>query len=232
MPALDWVEIPGGDFIYQEGKKRNLPTFHMARYPVTNVQYQTFIKAGGYRDESWWENLVRPETQVPRWPQGNRPRTNVNWYEAVAFSRWLSAQLGYEVRLPTEEEWERAARGRVGRQYPWGDRYESGSANIDEKAAYSGQCYLKQTIAVGVYPHGASAEGVLDLVGHVWEWCLNKYEQPERIVADGTEANRVLRGASWHSDSSLARGSTRDRCPPGGRSVNFGFRLVSSAPIA
>ncbi|MEF8722048.1 MAG: SUMF1/EgtB/PvdO family nonheme iron enzyme [Candidatus Accumulibacter delftensis] len=118
LPALDWVEIPGGEFIYQKGEKRQLPTFYMARYPVTNVQYQAFIDADGYGDDRWWDDLLRPEPAESRWPQANRPRTNVNWYEAVAFSRWLSAQLGHEVRLPTEEERERAARGREGHDYP------------------------------------------------------------------------------------------------------------------
>jgi formylglycine-generating enzyme required for sulfatase activity len=119
LPDIDWVEIPGGDYIYQEGTSRSLPTFYMARHPVTNVCYQAFIDAGGYDDECWWQGIERPKPQESRWPQATRPCTSVNWYEAVAFSRWLSEQLGYSVRLPTEEEWERAARGRDGRAFPW-----------------------------------------------------------------------------------------------------------------
>jgi len=122
------------------------------RYPVTNVQSQTFVDAGGYRDERWWSDVVRPDPEPSRWPQANRPRTNVDWYEAVAFTRWLSAQLGYEIRLPTEEEWERAAHGSDGREYPWGGGYESGRANVDETARYGGK--------------------------KVGEWCLNPYDRP------------------------------------------------------
>ena len=154
LPDIDWVDIPGGEFIYQQGELRSLPTFRMARHPITNRQYQTFIDAGGYRDERWWTDLERPAPEAARWPQANRPRTNVNWYEAVAFCRSLSAQLGDELRLPSEEEWERAARGRDGREYPWGNAYESGRANIDEtwRSNRVGEWNLWQTTAVGVVP--------------------------------------------------------------------------------
>ena len=204
----------------------------MARYPVTNAQYKTFIDAGGYSDEQWWQGLVRPEPQASRWPQDNRPKTDVNWYEAMAFSRWLSAQLGYDVRLPAEEEWERAARGRDGREYPWGERYESGYANVNEETFKAGEWHLAQTTAVGVYPQGASSEGVLDLSGNVCEWCLAKFAHPEQIVADLSRNERVLRGGSWDHNAVQARGIPRDRNRPGDRWDSIGFRFVSSAPIA
>ena len=219
LPALDWVEIPGGTYLYQQGETRSLPTFHMARYPITNVQYQAFIDAGGYDDQRWWADLKQPRPEASRWPQPNRPRTNVDWYEATAFSRWLSAQLGYEVRLPSEEEWERAARGRDGRTYPWGERYESGYANVDEKTVKAGEWYLEQTTAVGVYPQGASSEGVLDLGGNVWEFC---------------ESLRT-RGGSWSSSPDgvrVTRHYDYGGYGPDYRVNAFGFRLVSSAPIA
>ncbi|KFB69575.1 SUMF1/EgtB/PvdO family nonheme iron enzyme [Candidatus Accumulibacter vicinus] len=237
LPEIDWVDIPGGEFVYQAGKKRTLPTFRIARYPVTNVQYQTFVDAGGYRAERWWRDLRRPQPEPSHWPQGNRPRTDVDWYEAVAFTRWLSAQLRYEVRLPTEEEWERAARGHDGRQYPWGAEYESGRANIDETDRFGfgekvGEWFLEQTTAVGVYPHGASAEGVLDLSGNVWEWCLNQYDEPKRIQPDMSGQARLLRGGSWLSLTAAARASRRLRDDPAPRNHLVGFRLVSSAHIA
>ncbi len=231
LPDIDWVEIPGGDFVYQDRGRRSLRTFHMARYPVTNVQYQTFIDAGGYRDERWWTDLVRPEPQESNWPQGNRPRTNVDWYEAVAFGRWLSAQLGYEVRLPTEEEWERAARGREGREYPWGAGYRTGYANVDEKNSDAGDWYLQQTAAVGIYPHAASVEGVLDLLGNVWEWCLDKEERSGQVEPDTSGDSRVLRGGSWFINPASARCSLRRGYAPDLRFYGRGFRLVSSAPI-
>jgi len=232
LPDIYWVGIPGGDFVYQKGERGSLPAFFVARYPVTNVQYQTFIDADGYRDERWWTDLVRPEPEESRWSQANRPRTNVNWYEAVAFSRWLSAQFGHEVRLPTEDEWERAARGYDGREYPWGDGYRTGYANIDEKATQAGEWYLEQTTAVGVYPHAASLGGILDLAGNVWEWCLNKWERPEQFEADTSDDARMLCGGCWSRDAAYARGAQRFALPPGYRSLINGFRLVSSGPIA
>lgn len=232
VPDIDWVEIPRGEFVYQEGERRELPTFFMARYPVTNVQYQTFIDAGGYGDERWWQDLVRPEPQASRWPQDNRPRTNVDWYEAVAFSHWLSAQLGYEIRLPTEEQWERAARGRDGRDYPWGEHYETGYANINEKRTEADEWSLEQTTAVGVYQHGASSEGALDLSGNVWEWCLNKYDRPSETAADTSGHTRVVRGGSWYYFPDFARAAQRFGLVPVYRNDYYGFRLVSSAPIA
>ncbi|MER2518655.1 MAG: SUMF1/EgtB/PvdO family nonheme iron enzyme [Candidatus Accumulibacter phosphatis] len=235
LPALDWVDIPGGEFIYQNGEKRRLPTFRMARYPITNVQYQAFIDAGGYNGKgasAWWRDLKQAKAEQSSWSQANRPRSDVNWYEAVAFSRWLSAQLGYEVRLPSEEEWERATRGRDGREYPWGKDYRTGYSNINEKELKAGEWSLQQTTAVGVYPHAASAEGVLDLAGNVWEWCLDKYDRPGQIEADTSGERRVARGGAWDCDPGDARGSRRDGDGPVYRDSSWGFRLISSAPIA
>ncbi len=233
LPEIDWVEIPGGVFLYQEGERPSLASFRMARYPVTNAQYQAFIDAGGYRDDRWWKELGRLNPEACQWPQANRPRTNVGWYEAVAFCRWLSPQLGYEVRLPNEQEWERAARGTEGREYPWGNEYASGRANIDEISTIQrvGEWYLEQTTAVGVYPHGASSEGVLDLSGSVWEWCLNKYDRPDQTRIDTSGDTRVLRGGSWRNHADLARGSLRMWYNPDYRSYTRGFRLVSSAAV-
>lgn len=234
IPDIAWVEIPGGPFLYQHGEARELPTFWIARHPITNLQYQTFIDDGGYREERWWRDLKRPEPQESRWQQPNRPRTNVDWFEAVAFSRWLCARLGLkegELRLPSEEEWEKAARGPKGLAYPWGENYRSGFANVDEKAL-AGPWHLEQTTAVGLYPHGRSPNGVEDLAGTVWEWCLNKYDKPEDVIVDSGEDRRVLRGGSWLNDPNSARADDRGRYPPGDRLFNLGFRLVSVVHIA
>ncbi|KFB72202.1 MAG: Serine/threonine-protein kinase pkn1 [Candidatus Accumulibacter phosphatis] len=251
VPEIDWVEIPGGEFLYQKGEKRSLPTFYMARYPLTNAQFQAFIDAGAYGDVSqgfvekiksllqakagqrgdWWRDLRRPEPQPSRWQQSNRPRTNVDWYEALAFTRWLSQQLGYEVRLPTEEEWERAARGRDGREYPWGNSYESGRANINETWDKTGEWTLGQTTAVGIYPHGASPEGVLDLAGNVWEWCLNNSDHSGKSPSNTSDVPGVLRGGSWDLYADYARAVQRIGFLPDNRRDGWGFRLVSSAPM-
>lgn len=234
IPDIEWVEIPGGPFLYGENKKtRELPTFFIARYPITNVQYQAFIDAGGYRDDRWWQDLTHPvrEPEQPRWSAPNRPRTNVSWFEAVAFCRWLSMQRGYEVRLPTEWEWEKAAQGTDGREYPWGDGYRSGLANIDETWGGVGPHNLKQTSAVGLYRQGASPCGVLDLAGNVWEWCLNEYGTPKNVQFTGRAA-RVVRGGSWYHDPASARSAARDfSYAPDYRYDRFGFRVLCSVPI-
>jgi formylglycine-generating enzyme required for sulfatase activity len=148
----------------------------------------------------------------------------------MAFCGWLSHQLGYEVRLPAEKEWEQAARGREGREYPWGKEYQPGYANINETYGDVGPHNLGRTSPVGMYPQGATPEGVMDLAGNVWEWCLNEYEKPKRTERSGTEA-RVVRGGSWFNFHDFARASYRYFDHPVNRIVGLGFRVVCSAPI-
>ncbi|MGB0713827.1 MAG: formylglycine-generating enzyme family protein, partial [Gammaproteobacteria bacterium] len=231
-PDIAWVEIPGGPFLYQ-GETRELPTFWLARYPVTNAQYQCFIDDGGYDEDRWWADLEKPEPTTPSWSAKNRPRTDVDWYEAMAFCRWFNARLGLAadtVRLPTEIEWERAAAGREGADYPWGKGFRSGFANLDENENKDGPWHLEQATAVGVYPHGASAEGALDLAGQVWEWCLNKHEDIDATRADGSSDSRALRGGSWFYYPDFARASFRYWDYPDYRNYHWGFRLLSSSP--
>ena len=233
LPDIDWVEIPGGEFLYGEEKEsRKIEPFFIAKYPITNEQYEAFINDAGYRDDRWWEDLseVIIKQVKPAWDQSNRPREFVSWYEAIAFCRWSSHQLGYTVQLPTEEQWERAARGIDGREYPWGDKYLSGYANINEKREKVGAHYLEQTSAVGLYPSGGTPEGVLDLAGNVWEWCLNEYNRPENTALEG-DAPRVLRGGSWYYYPGLVRASIRSWSVPDFRLNDIGFRVVCSSPI-
>ncbi len=251
LPDIDCVEILGGPFIYQDGYTMELPTYYISRYPVTNDQFQAFIDAGGYGEsdgvfksvggffnqaatqkEGWWAKLNKPKPKKSTWSQGNRPRTDIDWYEAVAFTRWLTAQLGYEVRLPTEQEWEKAARGTQGLIYPWGQDYRLGYANINETRNKAGEWYLSQTTAVGIYPQGMSPYEVMDLTGNVWEWCLNKYDHPEIIKPDKSDDSRVLRGCSWIYDTDSARADSRFRSSPDFRRDDWGFRVLSSVPIA
>jgi len=232
-PAIDWVAIPAGDFLYGDTQERR-PTeaFRISRFPITNAQYQAFIAADGYREKRWWEGLEkRIESPAdPGWKQPNRPRESVSWYEAMTYCAWLSDTLKLEVRLPTEWEWERAARGTDGREYPWGDGYRAGYANIDEKNSDAGPTYLRQTTAVGVYPQGASPEGVLDLSGNVWEWCLNESKDPKRIQPGGT-GSRVVRGGSWSDDQLDARAADRSGFDPHYRDVDFGLRVLCVSHI-
>ncbi|MFZ4701926.1 MAG: SUMF1/EgtB/PvdO family nonheme iron enzyme [Candidatus Methylumidiphilus sp.] len=232
LPDIDWVEIPAGAFIYGEKSSTQTVTlerFFISRYPITHCQYQTFIDAGGYSDGRWWLDLIKPEPQKPTWTQANRPRETVDWYEAVAFTRWLSGQLGYDITLPTEQQWEKAARGSNGREYPWGKGFTSGYANIDDEAA--GDENLQQTSAVGLFPQSASPYQVMDMAGNVWEWCLNKLDRPDQTAPDQSGDARVLRGGSWNNSPDRARSTVRYKHGPVNRRYgSLGFRVVSIFP--
>jgi len=251
LPEFDWVKVSGGPFIYQNGETIKLPTFYMSRFPVTNAQFQAFVDTGGYDgkvkkainqllgseklfEQNWWHDLKKPKPGESRWNQPNRPKTNIDWYEVMAFCRWLSAMLDLEpgtIRLPNEQEWEKVARGEKGLDYPWGNEYISGYANIDETENKKGSWYLQQTTAVGMYPHGESPFGVQDMCGNVWEWCLNKYNHPKVTDPDTSGDSRVLRGGSWINLTDYARADYRYRYDPYYRGYNRGFRVLSSVPI-
>lgn len=258
LPEMDWVKIPAGEFIYGEGNKQQkirLNEFYIARYPVTYIQFQAFIDAkDGFYDDRWWQGLAE-RSQKPderRWKVANYPHDHVSWYAAIAFCRWLSWKLlssplspsgrgdggeGFDlmnpftwpVRLPTEQEWERAARGTDGRIYPWGNEYISGYANCDELRKKVGIYKLSQTTAVGVYPQGASTDGVLDMSGNILEWMLNEYESGLNNIID--KNMRGLRGGSWYSNYEKMRAALRNSGDPSFESDMIGFRCVSTFPV-
>ncbi len=252
LPDIVWVKIPDdGEFIYQKNERRTAPDFWIAKYPITYAQFQVFLDAAdGFRNPVWWEKptrLAAPDghRDAPgeqRFPYWNHPRERVSWYDTIAFCRWLTAQAkerpgllppglaqsqGWKITLPTEWQWEKAARGRDGRQYPWGPEYQQGYANIDETYGSSkvGPHYLQKTSAVGMYPQGASPYGVLDMSGNIWEWCLNEYDKPDNFLETGT-ANRVLRGGSWNDNVVNASALARHWFWYSDRFGNFGFRVV------
>ncbi|MGB7990852.1 MAG: formylglycine-generating enzyme family protein, partial [Candidatus Methylophosphatis roskildensis] len=232
LPAIDWVEIPSAAFIYQSREHPALPTFHLARYPVTNAQFQAFIDAGGYREDAWWTGLAQrfDAPAQPDWDEPNAPRETVSWYEAVAFCHWLGDRLGYPISLPTEQLWERAARGTQGFEYPWGEGYRGGYANCNETWDETGAYDVGRTTAVGIYPQAGSPEGVLDLAGNVWEWCLNEYGSPKNTSLLG-DVSRVLRGGSWLDVPRYCRAASRYYYAPDYRSRYIGFRVCCSSPI-
>lgn len=257
LPDIAWVLIPKidpqtgkSDWIYQDGKRQPEPDFWIARYPITYAQFQAFLDApDGFGRAEWWRGLAasqshRSSPDEQRFQHWNHPRENVSWYDAIAFCRWLTAQArktpdllpaalqgssDWQITLPTEWQWEKAARGHEGREYPWGQGYRSGWANVDETEEKDGPYYLQQTSAVGMYPHtapDASPYGVADLSGNVWEWCLNEYEKPERVQPEGSEW-RVLRGGSWYLNPAAAASAFRNRNNPNNRNNNRGFRVVA-----
>jgi len=121
--------------------------------------------------------------------------------------------------LPTEQQWEKAARGTEGREYSWGNEFRSEYCN--------GENSLGETSAVGIYPQGQAASGALDMTGNVWEWCLNKYDPSNMTASDLSEDWRVWRGGSWLSSTDDLRCALRNRNHPLIRYVNLGFRIVN-----
>ena len=274
LPDIDWVKVPAGKFQYggdpgsyqsAEAHKPDLPTYYIARYPITFVQFQQFADAAdGVRDDRWWEGLPQESRELsePRFKYANHPRDTVDWYQAVAFCRWLSQRLWesqeepsatsareerkrlrpsmldydpmdpftWAVRLPTEQEWEKAARGTDGRKYPWGNDYISGYANIDETYNNVGAYYIRQTTAVGMYPQGASPYGVLDMSGNVWEWCLTEYHSGRNDDFRDTSVH-ARRGGSWINVDTFARATYRYSRNPRPNYFDYGFRLVCEAPL-
>ena len=244
IPTINWVTIPVGEFQYghdseyaAKQQKLMLPTFHISRYPITYAEFQMFMDdPEGFVDPRWFEGLAANENERQMDEQAfkfaNHPRENVNWYQAMAFCRWLSWRLGggtdlkkvsdWAVRLPTEFEWEKAARGTDGRIYPYGNDFDAAKGNTHETG-------LQQTSAVGIFPNGASPYGVMDMSGNVWEWCMSDYHNP---APDAQQENlrtdnwRVLRGGSWVNYLMLARAVYRHISFPAYRYYSFGFRLV------
>jgi len=228
VPDIDWVPLPESEFLYQEGERLTLPAYWIGRYPVTHAQFQAFIDAGdGYAALCWWDGLAVRETvpQPQMCPLPNHPREYVSWCAAVAFSRWMSARCGRAIRLPTEQEWERAARGVGGWSYPWGASYVGGCANLNEVPGQVGPTHLGRATAVGLYPAGDSPEGVCDLIGNVWEWCLNEFWDPEHLDPCG-EGERVMRGGSWSCCARDVCAVTRELDLPDFGYAGVGFRLV------
>jgi len=228
LPDIKWQRVAQGEFIFGSDYEKNnkekmyLDAFEISRYPITNQQFQCFLDADDKDKPEWWKDM--PEDQLEELipsnrSQANRPKENVSWYQAVAFTRWLSDKTGKNIRLPTEFEWEKAARGTDGRDYPWGN--EKPDSN---KLNYNGN--IKETSTVGLYTQGISPCGAYDMSGNVWEWCLNKYQSPADIDIDDGGAAREIRGGSYDDSSDVVRCAVRNGLLPVNRGSDIGFRLV------
>jgi formylglycine-generating enzyme required for sulfatase activity len=227
---LEWCEVPAGSVVIQ-GVPRPVRAFRMAKYPVTWAQYELFVKEGGYdvpgywTEAGWaWKGARRQPAcwNDPEWHVHDHPVNGVTWYEAYACTRWLSTTTKREINLPTEGQWQRAAQGDEGREYPWGNEFDPTRCNTTESA-------LGRTTPVTYYPNGASPFGVLDLSGNVWEWCLPKwtapYQFPEDLEVEGTQV-RVQRGGAFDFDPTHARVAFRDDTRPSNHRTHDGFRVV------
>ena len=244
------VLVEAGEFIRgskrRQGEKRERPqkkiyldSFMIGRYPVTNQEFKEFVDDGGYQKEEFWasegwqwreeENIQEPEFWHDRkWNGLNFPVVGVSWYEAAAYCKWLSHITGKQYRLPTEAEWEKAARGIDGSEYPWDNGFDKKKCNSDELG-------LGRTSPVGMFPEGKSPYECLDMAGNVWEWCFDwsddeYYEKsPDRNPQGPSRgARRVLRGGSWIRRSHRCRSAYRLGPPPANRAQHFGVRLARS----
>jgi formylglycine-generating enzyme required for sulfatase activity len=247
IPAIVWGKpVPAGTYkiggdpnafrSFDERQVTISEEYMLARYPVTYAQFQCFVHAADFGDARWWAGMPEEEEAYgsvyklqqlseQAFPFWNHPRERVSWYQAIAFCRWLSDKLDYTVDLPTEQEWEVAARYPDGRFYPWGNEFDATRANTDEGER------VGRTSPVGMYPDGANqALELYDLSGNVWEWCRNKFEEPEDRTVDAGGARRVLRGGSWSLGQNGARSACRLDAPPAVRSGSGGFRLVVRRP--
>ncbi|ETX08084.1 nSTAND1 domain-containing NTPase [Candidatus Entotheonella palauensis] len=230
LPDIGWCEVPGGEVMLEGGAGTfDAEPGYIGKYPVTWAQYRCFLEAeGGYTNPAWWkgfdEEELEEEPGEQNWKLDNHPAENVSWYDAMAYCRWLSKKLGYEIRLPTEWEWQQAATGGDAvNEYPWGEEWDNDLANTDDSR-------LSRTTAVGMYPGGASRVGALDMSGNVEEWCLNLRDDPSDNDLSSS-SGRVVRGGAWPDPPVSARACCRSACVPSYRLVALGFRVWCSSPI-
>ena len=258
----EMILIPAGEFLMGSDPQKDanaredeqpqhtlyLPEYWIAKTPVTNAQYAAFVQATGHGAPEHW--------QKGEIPQGKdvHPVVYVTWHDALAYCTWLAEVTGKPYTLPSEAEWEKAARGPVlsevegtdGRIYPWGNTFGESKCNTEESG-------IKGTTPVDKYSQGASPYGVLDMAGNVWEWTRSLWgpwdgkdyssaklqftypyqadDKRENLQADDKWL-RVLRGGAFLDDRDFARCAYRLRHYPNYRSTFIGFRVVVSPPRA
>lgn len=230
---LGFVEVPAGPFqMGDDLQEIEVPGFYIARYPVTVAQFRAFVESSGY------------EKAHPYSLGGlaNEPVVAVDWYDAMAYCRWLAERLrelagkweGEPVSLwsalsagnlaaclPSEAEWEKAARGTDGRVYPWGEAVDPNRANYDATG-------LSRMSAVGCFPGGISPYGCEEMSGNVWEWTRSRREDEHENMEVSSQSLRVVRGGAFHYGSRSVRCAYRGRDFPVNRYDLIGFRVVLS----
>ncbi len=236
------IRIPAGEFLMGSDAERDaearadeqpqhcvyLTDYFISQFPVTNYQYQIFKDA----------TAPRKLGETARWtaPPGKEahPVVNISWDEATAFCMWLSQETGCIFRLPTEAEWEKAARGADARLFPWGDVWDPSKANVDSQAESVNH---PGPTPVGRFsPQGDSPYGMADMSGNVWEWCSDRYDGAEyknrkRPVRNpyGPEEGEgiVVRGGAFDKGLRHARCANRNWYYPFNRRRDVGFRVVA-----
>jgi len=214
-----WVEWEQPQHIVE------LSEYSIGKYPLTNREYQAFVHEAKYKSPEGWDGDQYPPEK------GDHPVVSVSWEDAASFCKWLSEKTGKAYRLPTEAEWEKAARGSDGLIYPWGDEFDPKKCNMDESG-------IGDTSPVGQFsPQGDSPYGCVDMAGDVWEWCAdwfdeNEYKKREDGVKDPQgpkDGNkRVLRGGSFSDNRGDVRCAYRRRPSRNPFNRYRGFRVVVS----
>lgn len=254
----DFVLVPAGPFKmgdnFGDGESRerpvhtvNLRAFYIARFLMTNGEWKRFRDDPGYDDPKFWPNArVVPKDQVPYWTDprnhgGGTPNSDpypvlgVNWDSATAYCAWLSAKTGKRYRLPTEAEWEKAARGTDQRRYPWGNNIDHSYANYAGAAAFdtgSPPGFYDGSKRGDLQTHNnASPYGAYDMAGDVMQWCQDWYSRDYYSVSPAdnpqgpaTGAYRVVRGGSFYLDPLNLRAYARSAAWPsfqGHRMIGF-----------
>ncbi|MGD2093157.1 MAG: SUMF1/EgtB/PvdO family nonheme iron enzyme, partial [Candidatus Aminicenantes bacterium] len=240
------VNVEAGEFTMGSNEQERerpihrvyLDEFMIGKYPVTNEEYKDFMADDGYKKKEFWttegwqwreqKNIFEPLYWHDRkWNGPNFPVVGVSWYEAAAYAKWLSQTTGDKYALPTEAQWEKAARGSKGLVYPWGNKFDKDLCNSSESG-------LRRTSPVGLFPGGRSPYGCMDMAGNVWEWCGDWYGKDyyKKSPAKNPQgpsggSNRVFRGGSWDGVDWYCRAAFRgDWVLPSGRGDVLGFRLV------
>ncbi len=184
--------------------------FALSKYEITFAEWDACVLAQGCSH--------RPDDEG--WGRDQRPVMQISWEDAQTYARWLSQKTGQHYRLPTDEEWEYAARAGSTTRYPWGDQASHDFANYGTAAccagAVAGKDVWENTAPVGSFP--PNAFGLYDMQGNVWEWVEN--------CADTTCSKRGLRGGSWNSYPELLRSANRNENDPQKRPTNYGLRLA------
>lgn len=240
------IHLPGGVLIRgstefpDEGPitRVRLSPFAMGRTPVTNAEYRKFIEAGGYSDPSFWSlagwefvqshSIVRPNYwDDPNWNGEDHPVTGVSWWEAMAYARFLGKTL------PTEAQWEYAAKGPEQRRYPWGNEEKT-----LEYTNFAPMCepIERKSTSVFAHPMNRSYFGCLDLAGNLAEWCLDNYSKDytydsnfyNPVLFEDEQSNHVVRGGCWLHNESYLRCTARDHYHPGLRDNLIGFRCAKN----